>query len=272
MNKKNLLDSHSDDDEEANLYDDEVLTENGEVKGIVHENMTFKQKFVYFFRVKWIKFTIILVAFLGFLAIKFSGTISSESYDKPRDKLFELFAPINRHINNNHTFAFTWEIISSLNLDSLAVLLCIVFILRSKSYRIWISILIFYGVRGILQMLQTLPIPEGMFWDYPGFPSLVNIYGRTSDFFYSGHIGFCLLCTIEFFMTRLYILGVYGIFSIIFMAITMLSFRGHYTIDLFAGLILAHYTYMITGFFIKYIDRYLMNKNEFQDKENSVLN
>ena len=28
--------------------------------------------------------------------------------------------------------------------------------------------------------------PEGFYWEYPGFPSFVVPYGRTSDFFFSG--------------------------------------------------------------------------------------
>ena len=48
----------------------------------------------------------------------------------------------------------------------------------------------FYLVRAVLQSVETSPFPDGFYWENPGFPSLLNMYGKQSDFFYSGHIGF----------------------------------------------------------------------------------
>ena len=44
-----------------------------------------------------------------------------------------------------------------------------------------------------------MTFPQGYFWDYPGFPSLVIPYGRTSDFFFSGHTGFLTICCLEWY-------------------------------------------------------------------------
>lgn len=200
------------------------------------------------------------------MVIKFSGWISTKDYPKIEDKLFDYTQTINVFINENHKFAKAWLIAANFFLDGLFATVCISFILESRSYRILFSVGIFYLVRGVLQQFQTLPFPEGQYWEYPGFPSLINIYGRQSDFFYSGHIGFCLLCTIELFNNKSIKWGILGICVTVFMGFTLVSFREHYTIDLFTGLIMGHYCYYVTGFFIHYWDQYLVIKGEFSDE------
>ena len=121
--------------------------------------------------------------------------ITEADYGTIKDRLFDWTKGINGH----HTFAHAWEIVACLNLDSLFILFCICFILYSKTYRIGVSILKFYVIRAVLQQFQTLSFPDGIYWEDPRFPTLVNIYGKQRGFFYSGHIGFILLCTIEYF-------------------------------------------------------------------------
>ena len=168
---------------------------------------------------------------------------------------------MKQYINQNVSVAHTWEIIACLNLDSLFFLVAPVFIFKGKGYRTLVAIFLFYLIRALLQRIQTSPFPDGLYWQDPGFPSLVNIYGNQSDFgylfiinfyfFYSGHIGFWVFCTIEFFNWEMKYLGIYGIFSTVLNFITLICFRVHYTIDLFTGLIMAHYIYYLTGFVFK---------------------
>ena len=42
-----------------------------------------------------------------------------------------------------------------------------------------------------------MKFPEGYLWEYPGFISLTVPYGKTNDFFYSGHVGGALISTLE---------------------------------------------------------------------------
>jgi hypothetical protein len=35
-------------------------------------------------------------------------------------------------------------------------------------------------------------------WDFPGFYSITVPYGRTNDFFFSGHIGCCMINFCEY--------------------------------------------------------------------------
>ena len=40
--------------------------------------------------------------------------------------------------------------------------------------------------------------PDGYLWDFPGFYSITVPYGRTNDFYYSGHVGCCVIQYCEF--------------------------------------------------------------------------
>ena len=42
-----------------------------------------------------------------------------------------------------------------------------------------------------------MTLPEGFYWNYPGFPSLFVPYGMTTDFIYSGHVGILIICMME---------------------------------------------------------------------------
>jgi hypothetical protein len=46
--------------------------------------------------------------------------------------------------------------------------------------------------------------PEGYLWDYPGFPSIFIPYGKTNDFFYSGHVGLCVIVFHELITAKKY--------------------------------------------------------------------
>ena len=133
------------------------------------------------------------------IVLRYLNLVSEHQVDHIDDKLFVATKTINQHINEDHYLAHLWQITIGLVLDSNFAILWYVFIVDSKSYRIFVTTWLFYGIRGLLQQLQTLPSPTGMFWEYPGFPSFVTSYGsQQTDFFYSGHIGFCVIWVIGF--------------------------------------------------------------------------
>jgi len=57
---------------------------------------------------------------------------------------------------------------------------------------------LFFGLRGLVQEIQIIEYPQGYNWDYPGLFAFTVGYGRTSDFWYSGHCGVCLVHSLEF--------------------------------------------------------------------------
>ena len=117
-----------------------------------------------------------------------------------------------------------------------------------------------------------MPFPEGWVWDFPGFYSLMNIYGRQSDFFWSGHVGIMLLFTIELYHLRFRKLIIFQIMNTFFVGITVIVFRIHYTSDVVAGLIIAHWCYYVSGFWIGYLDPYLIKDFNLEPKRSTVRN
>ena len=67
-----------------------------------------------------------------------------------------------------------------------------------SSWRIIIAAIMFYGSRFAIQDIWFVQYPEGYNWSYPGFMSIFVPYGETADFFYSGHVGVCMLMFLEF--------------------------------------------------------------------------
>ena len=165
------------------------------------------------YKLKLQKFVIVVFIFISFLLVKHAGVISEADYDKPKDRLFDATNGVNKYLNDNKDVARIVQILACLILDSVFILVLAVFVSKSESLRTPVSMVLFYLIRAALQMLQTSPFPVGMYWEETGFPTIVNIYGRQSDFFYSGHIGFLVLCTLEFFSCKYTRLGCYGIFS-----------------------------------------------------------
>ena len=99
--------------------------------------------------------------------------------------------------------------------------------------------------------------PDGMNWSYPGFPSLVVPYLASSDFFFSGHMGVVTFLCLENLERSDYIMTIVSGLSIAVEFTVMVILRGHYTIDLITGVIVAHYLWIMTAKPAKLLDRRL---------------
>jgi len=195
-----------------------------------------------FLKTNWVKIITVAIIFAGQLFIKFGGFIQDKDVEKPEDQIQNLTHSINEYATKeNLPFGKAWQIICSLTLDIQFFLVLFFWLWKGFSFRVVIALLMFYLIRAVLQELFVLPFPEDFYWEYPGFPCLMNAYGRQSDFFYSGHIGFSALCTIENFRCGAKWAGYFGVFATVFQGITLITFRVHYTIDIVTGLVMCHY-------------------------------
>lgn len=86
--------------------------------------------------------------------------------------------------------------------------------------------------------------PEGFLWSWPGFYSIVVPYHDTNDFFFSGHVGTCVLMILEYKAAKWPKMMWFCIFIGINQWVLMTFVRTHYIIDLVTGGILAHYCHM----------------------------
>ena len=107
-----------------------------------------------------------------------------------------------------------------------------------------------------------MKFPEGFLWGYPGFPSIMVSYLRTNDFFYSGHCGLPILLLCEYRFLKFNLMSGFCLFTFFLESFTMLTLRGHYSIDVITGAIFAHYIYDNTSKFIYLLDDLTFNKQK----------
>ena len=106
-------------------------------------------------------------------------------------------------------------IICGLMMDVMVVTLLIRFCFYGTSWRLVLALGTFYSCRAIIQNLFAMKFPEGYLWDYPGFYSLTVPYGSTNDFFYSGHVGCCMICALEYFSIGWKKFGYYSVVTLL---------------------------------------------------------
>jgi len=82
-------------------------------------------------------------------------------------------------------------------------------------------------------------------------------YGSTTDFFYSGHVGICLIHFLEFKAVEWFYMSYFSLFTLCLQAFTMVALRSHYSIDMIAGIIFAHYLFILSEKYSFLVDWYV---------------
>ena len=91
--------------------------------------------------------------------------------------------------------------------------------------------------------------------DYPGFPSLTTNYKLKNDFFLSGNIAFALISFLEFKQTyNSIVLATFSVITIVMQLFLAIGLRRGYSIDLFSGLVFAHYFWLLSEKYSYFID------------------
>jgi hypothetical protein len=178
------------------------------------------------------------------------------------DVVHDWFKPLNYYFRGNKAFSSFLCIFGSLSIDILFLISYYSWAIYSIDWRYGINTMLFYGARYILNETARLRLPDLLYFPYPGFPSIVVGYIQGSDFFFSGHCGFPIVCMMEFIWLKKFWIAGYAIFVTCIEMIMMEACREHYTIDLIVGIIFAHYISIIgrdwVKFFydkIKFLDR-----------------
>ena len=206
----------------------------------------------FFTKKAWVSFfsrdrTLRIGLFFIVLAILFWGknNLSDEAHDDVAGAIIDRGFGITQRINDLMLESKAWmtffEISSSWCIDLMFLSIFIPWVYKGDSFRLILAYALFYGVRAILQSVTVLPYPSGIVWIFPVAPSLTVPFGVTSDFFPSGHVGFCMIAASEFFKRKWYAAIVFAWLVAIYETIVMMSARNHYTIDLISGAIMAHY-------------------------------
>lgn len=81
--------------------------------------------------------------------------------------------------------------------------------------------------------------PQGFVFFDPGFYSISVPYHDSNDFFYSGHVGTCMLVLLEYRAAKYYKMSYFTTFILINQWAVLLLTRTHFIIDLITGVIMA---------------------------------
>jgi len=103
-----------------------------------------------------------------------------------------------------------------------------------------------------------MKFPSDYLWGHPGVFSITVPYEPANDFFYSGHVGICMICFITFKRAGMKYLTPFALVTMVVEFFTLLVTRAHYFIDLVTGLIVAHYFYLVAD----WIEEYLQKRNK----------
>lgn len=154
------------------------------------------------------------------------------------DALHNLTSGFNSYLAQNTAAANTLLIVSSVFIDALGIFLLGSW-LFGGSVRPFLGLVLLMLLRQFLQALCSLPVPSGMIWHYPGFPSLLVTYHVANDFFFSGHTAIAVFGAIELSRFHQKWLTVSSVLLVLFEVAAVLVLRAHYTMDVFTGILAA---------------------------------
>jgi len=201
--------------------------------------------------------------FLLIVAVLVAGRMSVPDNEVScvQDKVMEALGFANKFINTpgNEHYRDFFLFFCSLLLDITFIATLGYWVLYGKGGRLPVSLAVFYGTRAIVQSLWMSPFPEGNYWYSPGIPSLVVPYGRQSDFFFSGHSGFLVICASEWHKLKMPRLRNFVIGSLLYTILILLIYRTHYSIDVFTGVIFAEWCFCKADNHKESIDKWWVN-------------
>jgi hypothetical protein len=156
----------------------------------------------------------------------------------PGDRLHDLTQPLNAWLVAHPRAANATLIVSSAFIDLIGLYLIAASVF-GPTLRPFVALLLLFGLRQLCQGLCTLPLPPGVIWRDPGFPSLLVTYGTSNDFFFSGHTAIAVLGALELGQAGPeWIVMAAGIVALL-EAATVLVLRAHYLMDIFTAAFVA---------------------------------
>ncbi len=172
------------------------------------------------------------------------------------DAMHNLTASLNSYFAQHPAAADTLLGVSSAVIDALGLFLLGSW-LFGGSVRPFLGLVLLMVLRQLLQALCSLPLPPGMIWHYPGFPSLLVTYHVANDFFFSGHTAIAVFGAVELSRFHRKWLTTIAILLVLFEVATVLILRAHYTMDVFTGMLAALWVARISERLSPSLDRRL---------------
>lgn len=193
----------------------------------------------------WIRVLITIVAMvfwyltqylLGKRKVKDDGVI--------HDVLLSITGPLNARLHQAPRVANFLLISSSIFIDLIGVYI-IYWSLVGPSFKPMMSLFFIFFLRQFNQFTTALPMPKGIIWRNPGFPSLFVTYGVSTDLFFSGHTALATLGTLVMFEIGNPFINLIAALVLVYEVIVVLILRAHYTMDVFTGGVTAYLVYTL---------------------------
>lgn len=174
------------------------------------------------------------------------------------DKVFNWTSSGHKILEKNEKILDAYIITASLLMDIVFMTGMMMFGFYFKTFRLVFSLGGLYLFRGILQGWFMMSHPDEYIFRDPGVFSISVPYYKTPDYFFSGHVSLPIIMGMEFKKHGFFKLSYFSFFVSLFECSMMIFTRGHYSIDLYAGVIFAFYLCRISEFFTYYADKYLV--------------
>jgi hypothetical protein len=150
------------------------------------------------------------------------------------DRLHDWSAPVHAWLTENPPAANLALIVSSALVDAFGLYVFYLSIFGS-TLQPFVALLVLFGLRQVCQATCTLPLPPGVIWRNPGWPSLFVTYGTSNDFFFSGHTAIAVLGALQLAQHAPPWLAAIGAVVAVVEAATVIVLRAHYTMDVVAA-------------------------------------
>jgi len=192
------------------------------------------------------KVSLVLVCYTFLVLNSINDYVSPELVPEcMQDKMQDLTLPLNRHLAANPAQKNALIIFASFMIDTNVFIMSARWIIFGKSFKTFLTIFCFYAFRAFMQSVFFMGYPTDYIWGHPGMFSVAVPYQPANDFFFSGHVGLCVICFLDFKRENVPFMKQFAFVSIFVEFFVLLVTRAHYFIDLVTGLIVAHYVYLL---------------------------
>ena len=173
-----------------------------------------------------------------------------------RDRyLIDYIYPITRFLSQNLHIRDLFLITGSNSLDVLMLSYVALYVKIGNSWRGILNLVLFYGIRGVIQNHITLNYYHTYLYTEPAFFSIFVPVFKSPDFFWSGHCGITLIGALQFrnwgYKKTFYI----GLLISFWEGVVMTSLRAHYSIDIIFGWLIAHHNFWMADIVADIMDK-----------------
>ena len=210
---------------------------------------------IYFIRAQNIRIAFsVALLILAFLEANFGFLYSQYNIYCTIDVIQDFFLPMNQYFNNNYLTLWIL-ILVSLVADLLLIIISIIWITRSNSYRFICSIICFSFLGIVSNYLLEIKPSINSVWEYPGVPSIVVNYTSTNySLIYPIDVGILFICYYEYKRANCKALAYLCLSTSILLAFMRLVCQSAYSPGILMSYICADFIYELVDENISKVD------------------